>query len=162
MENQTTLQTEMIDQATRSIRQFRAQREQKDEINTAGWKDNFARFQRMLLKCGIGEDAEVMAELTGVINELNDDDEIAHLVSIRRAGSTGDVMTHLLSGRDSMLVPIKELDDVLLKLVRIGSAARDRLSDEDIAMLHEIIGYVDGVIYSRLSQVAAGLEPVAA
>ena len=131
MQNQ--VQQEMTISATASIRLFKTKINQGDEINCAGWKENFERHHRLLNKCGVSNDDALMIELAEIITSLSpeDDDELP------------DQVTEALGGRDIMLTSVDVLE-------RVRDAHRGRVGD-----------YLDGVISARLSLRAAGVETVA-
>lgn len=84
------------------------------------------------------------------------DSELVQLLDIKEKDGATAVVTHLLHGRDSMLVPVKELDSALLRLHRMAGLWQLKISE--IAAVGEISGLIDGIIYARLSQAAAGLK----
>lgn len=159
MENEKTLTGQMKDQAAKSINLYKTKINNGDEINIDGWKDNFERHARLLKKCGVSDDDAVMIELSDITSVLNGEPgELEQLIEMRRAGGCGDVLTHLLCGRDSMLVPVRDLDDAALRLARLGCST----TEDNRVELFMMQSYLDGIIHARLCQIAAGLEPVAA
>lgn len=133
MENKK-LQEEIKEHAEVAIRLFHAEVEQCDDIDFAKWNDNFRRFRRMLERCGVDADDPVMIDLDELISD--------HEPETMTVKTIADQITGLLGGRDSMLVPLAELEE----LARAGGA---------------VGGYLRGVIYARRSLQASGVEAVA-
>ena len=85
------------------------------------------------------------------------------LIEIRHQGGLGEVLTHMLRGRDSMLVDRSEIDRVRNRLAFFEGVLEERKDDPaGLSELKLILAYVAGIQHARICLDAAGLEAIAA
>lgn len=85
------------------------------------------------------------------------------LIEIHHKCGLGEVLTHLLRGRDSMIVDRSVIDRIRNRLAFFEGVLEERKDDPaGLSELKQISAYVAGIQYARICLDAAGLEAVAA